>query len=1374
MLPHLLHSTTRAVAVVQNQTHTIRNVLQLQSSGPSSGSGSNWGNGPGPGGSKFNTGSRFYAGYNSAGRAVTQANAVTSYDGTVSQADDTEDIVPRRTILPTPPKRHRMRSSSVSLSVAGRTERGEKMGVLKTVQLHARGRHAFASIETLASAKKRLLADTTEPPPPPPSGPLLIRRNSTSAPLSPLLDASTPLPSEETKQLTRPNTPVQTKVPTPTPSPAPAPAQEAVDPFISRFQYLAKTSDEAAVAEALRKMLLAVAKPTVEQFNAALQATIETRTAGQPLNSIIKLYNTMLERSILPTVQTYENLIHALVDRDTEVHKAILSLEMRMKRAPLEGRREAATLEADQGRIAKLREEDNFPSAMSLFEGVLAIGAKDQLSHATYTRLLSSCANHSDVNAAIHIFAQLESIKDMKLGPGIYRNMILTFSNAKKIENAEQTFEAFIAASQTGNLKRYPVTLADAERRSQILVWNVMIEAYFRASMPDKAIELVDRMLHSTAGDNFLPHHTPIATSSTFTTVIAGFILSGDLQSARTWFDNLLGQERTPANPFEGLDGKAMRPDSVAWHLMIDALAAEGNLEELNRLYTIMKSICEEDNLQIRPADHIIIHRANMNNLQNLDNDAALQTLQFLLDDLAGFESDQENWVMKVDICNEFVSRGYYDTPCALIGEAVLQELQKFGNALPPHRLLWLQKISLDFMNHVYNSVAAGKGELPFLSALGLARVGFNLSLKQELKFAPFILHSYGHIRSLSLLPYEELYAEDWNILISYAVHFEDNALKGNPNDLHVVPNFAFNGLASLMDDMASHGVQFDTVHPDTRRKVVEVLGLQYGEQGRDELLGRLGPTYLEASREFGELQYSSLENSLTQSPDSSSSLRTETSATSVDSFPNLTIDRYHSRVVEEALRANSRSSERYALEAYELFQKGLEKGVVPQILTFGHLIESLGRLNDLDKVRELYSVAQSTLPLLHHNQQHAAWVRIEDSMIIALAHSGHVDAAHVHRLRILEQGGCPSSDAYGVLIQHVKDTTDDASAGLSLFQEAIERGVRPNLYLYNNIISKLSKARKADYALELFQQMKASGVNPSSITYGAVIGACARVGDVVSAENLYHEMTHAPDFKPRVPPYNTMMQLYTTTKPNRRSVLYYRDEMRQAGVRPSAHTYKLLLDAYGSIEPVDLKSMDAVFAELQQNTTVEITGAHFASLINAYGCVSKDLDKALAIFESMHRIPRAPPPDAVVFEAVVNVIVAHKRTDLIPIYISKMTQAGVHMTAYIANFLIKGYANVNDMEQARVVFEALADPPTGVAAPNNHAPHSPSSSPEVPVMEPVYREPSTWEVMVRAELGAGNRDAAIGLLERLRERQYPEAVYNRISGVLTDHSVPL
>jgi len=138
----------------------------------------------------------------------------------------------------------------------------------------------------------------------------------------------------------------------------------------------------------------------------------------------------------------------------------------------------------------------------------------------------------------------------------------------------------------------------------------------------------------------------------------------------------------------------------------------------------------------------------------------------------------------------------------------------------------------------------------------------------------------------------------------------------------------------------------------------------------------------------------------------------------------------------------------------------------------------------------------------------------------------------------------------------------------------------------------------------------------------------------------------------------------------------------------------------------------------------------------------------------------------------MINALVANRQTQLMPEWIEKMREAEVHMTAYIANFLIRGYSMVGDVEQARNIFESLEDPPQGVAAPHNHAPHDPSSSPAIDAGTPVYREPSTWEAMVRAELGSGNRECALELLERLKARQYPEAVYNRISGIMVDHSM--
>lgn len=170
------------------------------------------------------------------------------------------------------------------------------------------------------------------------------------------------------------------------------------------------------------------------------------------------------------------------------------------------------------------------------------------------------------------------------------------------------------------------------------------------------------------------------------------------------------------------------------------------------------------------------------------------------------------------------------------------------------------------------------------------------------------------------------------------------------------------------------------------------------------------------------------------------------------------------------------------------------------------------------------------------------------------------------------------------------------------------------------------------------------------------------------------------------------------------------------------------MLDCYGSIEPVDPLSMEKVFAQIVSHPTVRVQGTHWASMINSWGCISKNLDRAIEIFDSIASHPSTAKsgsnlPDAVVFEAMLNVLVTNRRVDLIPMYLNRLRGSGIHMTAYIANFVIKGYAALGDMQRAREVFESLEDPPTGVAAAHNHASHEGESSTPIDPDLPVYRE---------------------------------------------------
>jgi pentatricopeptide repeat protein len=220
-----------------------------------------------------------------------------------------------------------------------------------------------------------------------------------------------------------------------------------------------------------------------------------------------------------------------------------------------------------------------------------------------------------------------------------------------------------------------------------------------------------------------------------------------------------------------------------------------------------------------------------------------------------------------------------------------------------------------------------------------------------------------------------------------------------------------------------------------------------------------------------------------------------------------------------------------------------------------------------LKEVRHMYDIGQTVLAQMDHNPKYQTlgWFQIEDGMVMACARCGEMDLALMHRKRILDQGGSPGSDAYGCLIQHMTDTTDDASNALALFHECQSNGVTPTVFLFNTIIAKLSRARKADQALELFQQMKAAQLRPSSVTYGTLIAACTRVGDASSAEMLFSEMAAQYDFRPKIPPYNTMMQFYAHTKPNRERVLFFYDELQRVGITPTEHTYKVHEQTYRS-----------------------------------------------------------------------------------------------------------------------------------------------------------------------------------------------------------------
>jgi pentatricopeptide repeat protein len=890
----------------------------------------------------------------------------------------------------------------------------------------------------------------------------------------------------------------------------------------------------------------------------ALEALHYTRRSGEPLHMLLETYNAMLKHALLPNLRTYTLLIYALTDRDHEIQKLIHVLGMRLKRRKLAGRDETVTEQADQRRIESLRTENNFTSAMSLFEAVLSLNGNHHCPFGLYQTLLRSCAYHSSIDNAIHIFAQLEKRPVGRPTAIVYKYMIQTYTNAGEIGGAEEVFNDFLTAAKRGalewNLSKDPET----PRRAHLQLWNQMVEAYFRCGMPDKAVELVDKMMNSTAGPMFQVADIPPPATSTFTNVLSGFCQMGDVATALVWFERLLEQTKATDNPFES-SGAAMRPDGVAWSIMLDALAVKGMVNDLNRLFLVFLQEAGRHGLDITPTQRAIVFAANMPRIKDLNAKQTVRMLDFLMEHTVVEDSGPPSHqaAMITEIWEAYLSKGMYDRAISVLINFVAAETKKNHGHVDGRYLTAvleaLQRMQLEFTRQLYDKTA---GVVPFAVVMQLARIADAVKVMQHQEYTPLFLHSYALSRKSGTLPIKEMNRRDWELILYAAVEVETAAMEESPLHSHV-PQYAFEGIPSLLRDIDRHGIALNEMHPNLVRRTVNLVVKQGGADELGWISDILGPSY----QGLLDGRPSAIEGALR---DPSPGILQDVHQPSPE-VSQLRIDQYQTSFVEEVLQVNKASSRNAIIRAYDRFCDGIESNKAPSSSTIGRMIQSLGRIGEMDKVRHAYTVAQRVLELLEHNKawQAEAWFMIEDSMIIALAHHGDVDSAHVHRTRILEHGGAPTADAYGALILNIKDTTDDTLNALTLFQESQMRGVTPNQFLYNNIISKLAKARKADYALELFQQMKSARVQTSSITYGAVIGACARVGDVQSAELLFSEMVQARNFKPRVPPYNTMMQMYTTTRPNRERALYFYQELQKAGVAPTAHTYKVSLPLF-------------------------------------------------------------------------------------------------------------------------------------------------------------------------------------------------------------------
>lgn len=418
---------------------------------------------------------------------------------------------------------------------------------------------------------------------------------------------------------------------------------------------------------------------------------------------------------------------------------------------------------------------------------------------------------------------------------------------------------------------------------------------------------------------------------------------------------------------------------------------------------------------------------------------------------------------------------------------------------------------------------------------------------------------------------------------------------------------------------------------------------------------------------------------------------------------------------------------------------------------TYCKAIDYYGKFGDSESLQRLLDMSDRLLPAMVNSTRHlsAAQAIIYDRAIKAFNDFFDNSSAQIYHDKILALGFAPSADAYGSFIAKMNENVirDGASRAHQLFEEAVKIGVVPTDFLYNTLIGKLAKARRNDDALRYFQQMKDSGIAPNGVTYGTVINSCCRVGQTEDAEALLAEMEALPRRGDKIAPYNTLMQHFVQVKKDRVKALYYWNKLLASAIPPTGHSYRLLIEVYGRLDPVDPKAAESVL-DMMRSNRLRIESIHVAALMVMYGTKLNDTKKAQALFD--HWTNAEFRPDAILYQALIETHVRSGQFAAVERCLEQMDLHRVPMTAYIANLAIEAYAAQNRIEDARKCFDSLAPDGSGK---HNHG---------------LAREPSTYEAMIKAYNSVNMPEKNAEILELITVQGYPSAVVEKMQELVS------
>ncbi|KAI4188928.1 MAG: hypothetical protein L6R41_001814 [Letrouitia leprolyta] len=1040
------------------------------------------------------------------------------------------------------------------------------------------------------------------------------------------------------------------------------------------------------IPAAFELLLAKELQPSVEAYNALLAAAINLPAAKHlVVSQALNVYASMLRRQVAPDTAFYTTLLELLSQQAIDIHRAKHTMNIKQLRyfnPRLGESKDSFQLQSDQSEWAILLQDDTLNTAINIFNAAVTTSEAGPFSSDVYSSLVTACALYGRIDDMLQVHAHLEQNKVLPRA-SMFPPMIEAFARRGDLRSAVECYDGYKDLATQNDLGcNTLVGRIDNE------VYAAVVKSYAMCGRTEAGNRFLSRIIESFDGN--------IKDVGVRSEAIRDIIITR----------GLIQHQIDAAQYAVALETAATRnlSSSARSNALAHICSAAADHNDKKTAVEAYQGIDKTASAMSMAALSLLAMHIRCNQL-----DDARTFWSVLYGSLNTEISLVEPTIM---YAIALINRGQIDEALQHAREAFTR--MRAAVDTTDARIQIKEKID-EAIEHVGN----------FLIMNGVV-----ISPQARMILLWVMSENNGPVSPVSEHLLAGLGPETFPVLswqdIALLLRTEAAIISGGAilQDVAHVARFEY-----LMDIVTRQGALMD----ETTVKLVE------------KTLKLLQARYPDLSIKWQKARHMITQRARIPTLHSAApSVTTNTPGLYPDAYDpyEASVDHRGSNVIMSILE-NPRP--RYGAkldEALSRLQTMRHAGQHPHYKIYSNLIASAAKEGRASAIFEILKIAQQDIPLLpQYSPVRDGWSLILDSMVAACLTVGDRTAASEYHQELLQIGSAPTANTFGLYITTLRDsarTLDEANEALTIFCSAEEQGVEPTSFLYNALIGKLAKARRMDHCYFYFSQMRRLGIQPTSITYGTMINAMCRVSNEREAEQVFNEMEGMPNYKPRPAPYNTMMQYFLGTKHDSMKVSEYYSRMLSQGIRPTMHTFKLLIDTHATLEPINMAAAEGVLDEIRASGA-RPEAIHYAALVHAKGCTLRDMASSRATFDAAIADPEVGP-HACLYQALFESMVTNRRVEETNELLEDMASRGVEMTAYIANTLIQGWTTECDLAKAQAIYESVG-------------------------ME--KREPSTYDAMTRGFLAFNERQQALDVVNEMLSKGYPQPVTNRITALL-------